>query len=474
MRSFLKNIKSRDFLIAGFVWLCLFALALWFYKERTIFVDISFHVFYMIRDNSFEIQNGRFVSVFTQLAPLMASRMHLDLNTILILYSAVFVIYYFLVFVIIYGVFRNTTLAWLYLAMQILFVTDTFYWIQSELPQGMAILFLVIALMQNMTQLPQKAGAMKYFVLYFLIYMTAYAHPILIVPFLFAMLYFRFFDTQKVSKTLIHVTTLAYILIFIVKNYLLRASHHDRDNMERLKNFKEFFPDYIHIPSNIKFVNYCLHDYYFLIIALLFIVGYFLWKRRILLAMLILLSFGVYLLVVNISFPTGGEQFYIENLYLPLGFFVLLPFLDLLEMWKLKEVVFYSLFLIFAGIRLFDISYSSKKFTDRLQWERNFIEKTQNEKQKKIIVGQSLVPIDTLMMSWATPYEFWILSSVEYPEQRSIVIDYGLDKYTWTQDDNTSFITQWGVFPYNELPKNYFNFTDTSKYAIYRDSLPFR
>ncbi|MEZ5033101.1 MAG: hypothetical protein R2787_17065 [Saprospiraceae bacterium] len=41
----------------------------------------------------------------------------------------------------------------------------------------------------------------------------------------------------------------------------------------------------------------------------------------------------------------------------------------------------------------------------------------QDHPGQKLIVDDRLLPADTLLMTWASPYEFWLLSTLE-PDKR--------------------------------------------------------
>jgi hypothetical protein len=78
-----------------------------------------------------------------------------------------------------------------------------------------------------------------------------------------------------------------------------------------------------------------------------------------------------------------------------------------------------------------------------------------------------MVPTDTTIMNWGLVYEFVLLSSLQTnKESRSIFFTENPDDYRWALPGKNSFITQWGVWQYTELPKKYFRFTDTGSYRI--------
>ena len=85
----------KAYFIGSGAYLIMLLLSMVFYKERTIFLDAAFNLFYIIKKGTFCIQSNRFGDFFSQLLPVITSRLGLSLNTVLRSYSTSFVIYYF-------------------------------------------------------------------------------------------------------------------------------------------------------------------------------------------------------------------------------------------------------------------------------------------------------------------------------------------------------------------------------------------
>jgi len=130
-------------------YLVLLVLALFFYKERTMFLDVAYVLFKLIAENTFAIQVNRFVSMFTQCFGLFASKAGLPLNQVILIHSGGFIIYYFTIFLALCLLIKNEKMALGLLLFNTLMVTHTFYWTPSELIQGMAFVFVYLALLQK-------------------------------------------------------------------------------------------------------------------------------------------------------------------------------------------------------------------------------------------------------------------------------------------------------------------------------------
>jgi hypothetical protein len=67
------------------------------------------------------------------------------------------------------------------------------------------------------------------------------------------------------------------------------------------------------------------------------------------------------------------------------------------------------------------------------------------------------IPMDTLVMTWASGYESLILSSIEGPAfSKSIVIDNDLTSYQPYLQADTLTLAKWAVWTAKDLPQNYF------------------
>lgn len=448
--------SKNTFYIGNAIYTSLFILAILFYVERTAFVDISFHLFYILKDEYFAIQNFRFGSVFTQAFPLFAYYLSLPLKYIMLTYSVGFALIYWIHFNIQFRLGYKFGLVMLMLS--ILMVNDTFYWIQSELPQGLAMLTLLLAYI-SFSYERHKKPFLFYPIFTLLTFTTAFMHPLLLFPFLFGVT-FLFFK-QEIGWNLFLGSVVSYLGFFGIKTFFF-ATAYDSQSMGGASNIFTLFPHYFTLESNVEFLGYLLYDYYLLLIGLISVSVYYIYKRKTLLFLSVLLFFIGYSLLVNISYPQGGAKFYMENLYLPLTIFVAYPLaFDLLP--ALKGKYFLGILLLAGIIRLTHIYYTSAPYTERANYLLELIEETP---EGKMVRSATEAEKEILQMDWATPYEIWLLSTIKTGRTKSMVIIDNPEKLEWAKSQNKSFITKWGAFDYETLPDRYFNFTDSSQYVF--------
>ncbi len=432
----------------------MFVLALMFYKERTVFVDIALHLFAILVNNDFTIQNFRYGAAVTQVFPLMAGRLSLPLDIIMMIYSGCFVVYYALCYTICGGVLKNYKVALALLLSQTLFAAHSFYWIQSELPQGMAFMMVLFACLNNLEERRLTVSAAVLLII--LLTATNFFHPTLVIPalFVFAFMYLN----NANAKRLIVVSAVAFVVIYVLKRFIF-VNAYDHQALGHLRNFKTLFPDYFFIASNGKFLRLCLNTYYWIPLSFVAIVWIYVYRRNWQKLLLFIGAFFGYLFLVNVSYPNGMEtEFYMENLYLPLSVILAFPFVfDLMPVLEKKNLVAATVWaIILTGcVRMY---LTHDIYTRRLNWERNFLRANMD---KKLLVYPDKVPMDILLMIWSTPFEFWLLSTSEQGKTASIIISERPPEHEAAVGSTKSLITTWGVYQYQELPEKYFNLTDT-------------
>ena len=454
---------TRTILLFGILtFIILFIMSVVFYKERTAFIDISYHLFCILRDDTFAIQNNRFGAFFTQLFPLMGSRMGFSLTAITIAYSTSFVLLPFFTFLGIHIGLKNPKVGLVYLLFMTLMTTHTFYWIQSELPQGMAFLFIFVALLDNIMQKNGQIPVRFIAASNFFLFLICFAHPLLVVPFYFTLGFYGFVYPQR--RSLLWSMGISFFFLYLVK-YLFFKTTYDTQAMDGLKNIPLLIQKYFSLRSCKNLGLYLIRDYYFAIILLLAILWVYVKQQKFVKLLFVLTFILGYTFLINISYSEGADQFYLENQYLLLAIMVGFPFvydvLPLIKYPKGKEVTI-GLILLIGLIRIFN---THPFYTNRVQWLRNTISEVEQLPKKKVIIPYKSEFKETLLMTWASSYEFWLLSSLEKGYAHSIIIEENKNEFDWAMPQNKVFIAKWGTFEYERLNKKYFNFVDEGFYA---------
>ncbi|HNF48230.1 MAG TPA: hypothetical protein PLF48_02540 [Chitinophagales bacterium] len=455
--------KSKSlFLFYGIIsFLILAIFSFYFFRERIAFTDLSFHLFTLVRTAKFAIFNYRYTAAFSQMLPLFAIKCEQSLYVISAFYSFSFVLVQFCVFLVIVFYFKNYFLAACLLLLQVLQIRHTFYWTGSEFIPGVAFLFLPIAYIEKRTSSVSKIRHAVMLILFLL--PVIFSHPVIVFPFLYIVVFF--FLTQKGKRKSLIWLTLLFLLLFIAKYFLLK-SNYDAGALSSLNPKKLKWHIMLHYPSHQLFINNLWKHYNLMAVIFCFSLFLLAIKRNYLLAVLLVTVCLLYIALVNLNYPQGAELFYIENLYLPLSVFIILPLVYSLFNYIKNTMLIHAFLLLILLVGLIQIYQTHTPYTARIGWMYGIMDKAKSANQTKIILPVRDVPLDTLGMAWGSPYEFWILSTLKYKSTTSVIIEETPHEYDWIKDSKNIFITKWGNFAYDQLNPKYFVLTDSSSYQI--------
>lgn len=455
--------RAKGIYYTGFlVFISLLILSILFYKERILFLDPAFQLSYMIRDGGFAIQVNRFVAIVTKIFPFIALKLSLPVTYVVLIYSMSFVIVNFIIFLLILRGLKNAKWALFLLLFNILMISHTFYWPAIELNQGIAVMILLFALIDKNSVLNYKLNLL---VLVILVPTVIFSHPLIVIPFVFLSAFMYLFKRENLNIHNFYIVIILALVSFII-NKLFFRNWYDDMNMSRLTNFIDYFPNYFDIKSNRDFLKYVLSDYIVSFVLFISISVYYFYKKQILKLIFIWVFTICYIFLVNISFPEGVDHFFAESKYILLSIFIITPLVfDFYDMLRVKYL--FGILIVVIIIRLFHIVEVHDLYSARLDMLRNILKKTENFKNKKLILYEDDFPDDTLIMSWASAYEFWLLSAMKPGQQRSILIDENPDRFDSLLNKNDVFLEEWRVYKYDLFPKEYFEFNDTSTYVKY-------
>jgi len=314
--------KSRSlFLFYGIIsFLILAIFSFYFFRERIAFTDLSFHLFTLVRTAKFAIFNYRYTAAIPQILPLAAIKGALSLHFISVVFSLSFVLIQFCIFLILVFYFRNYFLATCLLLSQVLQIRHTFYWAGSEFMPGMAFLFLLFAYMEKQSSSVYTFRQIG--ILFLLLMPVIFSHPVIVFPFLYIVVFF--FLTQKEKRKLLIWLTLLFLILFTAKYFLLK-SNYDAGALSSLNPKKLKWDIMLQYPSHQLFIKNLWKHYNLMAVVFCFSLFLLVIKRNYLSAVLLVIVCLLYISLVNINYPQGADLFYIENLYLPISVFIILP-----------------------------------------------------------------------------------------------------------------------------------------------------
>lgn len=453
------NLHQRIYRYGIIAFSILSVLAIVFYKERTIFLDNSFFLFEILRTGSPTVQRYRFISAIPQSLPVLAEKLSLSLKWVMISFSAGFMLFQFACYLVTGSILKNYKLAIALLLFNTLFATHVFFWGLSELILGIGLMFPLFALLMQ-----KHTGGKKLSVAIVLLitFLVAFSHPLIIFPYLFAAAFF-WLSNAIARKKLVWVTV-ALLFLFTFKIIFLSDAYEHGAGGALIAHLLEFFPDYLNIYANTVFVENLFSIYYWIPLSLILITGVYIKNGCWLKIMLVISFFTGYLFMINITYATDAtKEFYIENMYMPLAVVLAIPLLyDVLpRLGHLPTIVVITLIISCSFIR---IGYQKDFYSERLDWYRAYLQKNKNIKVMTSYDGRY---DNVILQSWATPYEFWLLSTFENDSTASVIMSENIEEISWAYDRKNDFVTQWGVFNYGDLNPMYFKFRDTGTHYTF-------
>lgn len=458
--------KKSLLLLGVFGYATLLFLSVLYYKERILFNDGAFYLFHLVQDQQAVIQNSRFIAFIPELPVLIALKLGASLSTLAMCYSVSICAFSATVFFILLLVFDNKPLAIATLLFNTLMVSHTFYWILSELSQAVPLLLLYLAILDKKIQENNTSEWLKVLASVLLLFIV-FAHPLVLFAAVYA--YSFLFLRHPTNRTFIAAQAVQFLVLFAIK-YLFFTSGYDKQAMNGLSKIFQLLPQFFSLNVTKKFIGYIISDYYVVILALALMVTQYILRKSWLNAALLLSFFIGYIFVIHINYPAGGEQFYMENQYMLLAFFVIIPLCYdslpiLMQRWNENRVSIALLLLLCFSI--FRIYSRHELYENCLNWKRTLLKRTAAQPDQKLIIPLAKQPMDTLIMSWGVAYECCLLSSMESEHSRSILTESSSGQFNWILPNRRTFYTPFENFPYEKLNAKYFSFRDTSTYTTY-------
>ncbi len=430
-----------------FMFFVLLILSCIFYKERIICFDTALVDSRIIITNYFSIFPVRFGGAIPQIIPLLATIFNFPLKLILLFHSMGMILFYLLFFILIVFRFKNFVFAFALVFYLTILVSDDFYWFISEYQQGMAYLCLYGAWLME----KQKSDSpIKHWWIHFLIVLWIQFFYLLIVFPMVFMFCFLYFINEKRSLKSFSIFIAVVVVSFVIRYFVGKMDWYEAEKIQSLSGIIQNISNMLYSKSFIQFINDLKFDYLLWLIIFIFTNIIILQKKRWLLSFTMSAVSLIYLIVV-LAFNPAADRFYIQNMFMPLAFMVALPFLFYFINQLKPKTGLLILVLVFS-IRIGFIYSAHHQFTNRVNWYSAKIQQLRNGHDKFYFIPASTVPMDTLLMTWAAPFETLLLSSLNSPDSTLVIkIE---DDNAEVKNDTAGIFQSWKP---EDFPSLYFN-----------------
>lgn len=396
-------------------------LAIAFYKERVFYTDPGQQIFEMINSGWFKVYANRYSMMINQSLPLMAIKLGLPLKYIAITYSLSFVLLFYLCFLIsVYG-FKNIG-AGLGIAFMPILIRADFGHSISEAWLGIAYSAVFYAVLNYYNQWKSKGSGfimLFYFIISIIVVINYFIHPITLFTLLFSIL-LTYFLKREYKSPYIYMVSLIVLVPYLYK-FFFPGHVHDGGFFSGLKMADRLILQLTQLPLW-KFIITEFQTIYFWGFILLITSAVKYIKRKQLIIFIFSFCFmAFYFIIACITFYEKSNAFAFESRLMPLGFMIVVLFIESIKENK-KNIFVISgilLILVFSYHGLYN--KVSETHSKRIRIYEKLIAKVQQYPERKFYIyypSELGIPVN----SWGSGAETLMLSSLNGKENSKTII----------------------------------------------------
>ncbi len=450
--------------LSGLLVLCI--AALWYYKERMLFTDAAYIVFNIITEGTLRIQENRFGAFITQMVPLIGSKLHLPLKTILLSYSLSFNLFYLLVGVILVFILKQYRIAVLLGFYYLLFVSQSYFWTNNEIYQATAWMMLAFGVLEWRDS--NKLRPLRWVLFIVLIVTAVFTHTGVTMVMCFLGVYYLLIQKQHLNFS--SRIAAGGVIAFAVIVKLIMSSRQSYDGFKMQNVLKSNIYDVketLFSNFTISFLQRCINNYW--AVTLLFVCGivYLLWHKKYKLVVLCGGATAVYYSLICLVFSEihNIKLFYLESEIMGMAIIMSLPFVYYI-LPNIKPAYGIALLSIIISSRLMYIYQSADRYTKRIELTAHILQWMDKEKISKLGIMETATAKETMIEIWAAPTESIILSAINGKPYASFY--FVKDSAAIANLPRTKDVFADVFYPYKpeDMNTRYFTIDTTSYYTI--------
>lgn len=443
-----------------FIFLILSLFAIFFYQERVCYTDPGLQLFEMINKEGFKVFVHRYSMIINQIFPLIAIKLGLGLKYVMIIYSLSYVFVYYICFLLSYYVFKNNTAA-ATISLSVLVVRLAFGHSISEGWLAFCYSALFYAMIEYVVQNPTAKVLKNLVYLIFLIIIIIvnyFIHPISLFTLGFALVFSFLKNNQK--KNLYYYLSLLIIGCIFGYKFIAGGESHEVGFFDGLKKAPELLPHVFGLPL----FKYILKTFLLIYLIPLLLIGIAVFKtikaKSKLLSLFLILYPIVFVLICAMSFYIGEANYASESRLLPIGFFALIPFFELIKLNEKALFGFISTISLFSFISIW--IYTNKYHTPRVDFYKKSLEISKKYSGRKFYTEEISLP--KAIPSWGGSQATLFLSSLDGPSNSKTIyyvskneIPLEIDAISNPDKCIFLFVNWWQYTDPNKFNKKYFD-----------------
>lgn len=413
----------------------------------------------MIEYGDFSIELSRWGSAPSQLLPLWAIKNGYSLDTVVKLYSVSFILLYYLFFLCITVLLKNNNAGIALMLALCLGFRHAFYYASAELYQGMALAFVLWAILDREKEYSTVLKKwMNVIVSLILIFIISFYHQLAFFA-VFFILIFLIIDKKRWTDKYLIVPLALSILWFFIRVFILTETNYEKGKIPGIDVFLTQIPNIFELPSWLYFKQFISdNSFSFTLTSSIAVLLFVKTKKWLLLVFFILYSIA-YLVLILITYYQGESPLMYENYYVLPGCFFAVALIFLFKDLNKNYITLIAL-IILITVNCIGIYRGHYTLTKRVDYLTRLIKHGRTSEKRKFLVDHKNFPWHYTWVKWAVPFETAILSSLKSPDSTVTVYipDHINQLDSLIHKENIFLGPDWALtwFGSNNLNKNYF------------------
>jgi hypothetical protein len=440
-------------------------MAVYFYLERTLYIDSAYSIFNIINAEFFTVEAKRYSVVIPQVFPLLAIHAGLPLKGILLVFSLSFIIVYYLVFLICTYTLKNEIAGITIVLVLCLMIRQSFFHIVTETHQGLiySCLFYAFLESQNIKNRNTLLGHFYHLGAGSLIILLCFfSHPATIFSLVF-ILTFILFDKKDYKNV-----RYPYFILLIFIIYLIKALYTDSNSYEggffaELKNSPTVIKSFFDIYSTQFLLTRFFQLYITAFILLASTVLFYLFKKEY--KKLVIFPGMIFsaLFITNIIYNKGDSDIMMERAYMPFAVMIGIAFFkDLYPFLYGKSKILAPMVVVtILGFSIINIITTSSIFKNRIAYIGNLINNTSAiDSNRKYLLAKEDVNMDIVHIPWTFAVETLLYSSLDDPKaSKTIYLFDKAENFDFNRSNEMLFLALpfWLEWDVKSLNNRYFS-----------------
>lgn len=441
-----------------------FCIAYIFYEERILAFDSSFYLFRMIQDQNFDIENGRYSAVLSQLIPVWLIKHGYPLKLVMQWYSSSFVIINYLFFIFIDKVLKDRFSSILLILSLTLFYRFTFYYTVSEVHLAFAPTITLFSILKNW---PKNKWPLEILFGVLFIIITIYivfAHLLFVILIAFLTGYFFFFIQKGTISASMIIGGVLAMSVIVIKLLMIKSGSYDASKIPTLAIFRDQWKHFFDLPS-FKFFKSFFREHYSVVISLLLVsFGVLIRKKLFFKSAYFFFFYLFFIILICLTYYKGESEIVQENYWILLGVVTGLLLLEgLFNALNAKTIIFF--FTIITSYSCYKIYKCHNFYTERIAYIDRVKQNTSGFPERKFILHEGSIDWRLIQTDWNLGIESIIHSSLISPDSTiSFYTTSNINQYSEELKDTNRLVTvDWAPFWFwsNNLNTRYFHLKNT-------------